>query len=93
MKTATARAPGRVELLGNHTDYNEGYVLSAAINYAISVRGSSQADGAIELRSGQSTAVVDSSLRDLTRREGAESWANYPLGVLHVLREEGFALE
>ena len=93
MKTATARAPGRVELLGNHTDYNEGYVLSAAINYAISVRGSAQADGAIELRSCQSTSVVDSSLHDLKRREGAESWANYPLGVLHVLQEEGFALE
>ena len=31
--TAVAYAPGRVEVLGNHTDYNEGLVLSAAINY------------------------------------------------------------
>ena len=37
--TASARAPGRVELLGNHTDYNEGVVLGAAINRVICVSG------------------------------------------------------
>ena len=37
--TASARAPGRVELLGNHTDYNEGVVLGAAINRVIWVSG------------------------------------------------------
>ena len=39
MNPLSSRGPGRVELLGNHTDYNEGVVLSAAINYAVTDAG------------------------------------------------------
>src|SRR5437660_1317740 len=40
MHAVSVHAPGRVELLGNHTDYNEGYVLSAAIDRGVTIRGS-----------------------------------------------------
>ena len=56
---ATSRAPGRVELLGNHTDYNEGVVLSAAINYAVTTRGEAvvarEATVSSDLRAGAGT--------------------------------------
>jgi len=84
----TAYAPGRVELLGNHTDYNEGYVLSAAIDRGITLSGRATGDERILLHS-----------RNLDRRHEArlgclspvreEEWANYPLGVLEIFRQEG----
>jgi galactokinase len=89
----SARAPGRVELLGNHTDYNEGYVLSAAINYAVSARGSLQAGGKISLHSALSAEPVQVALDSIQPLSGSEAWANYPLGVIRILQEEGFALE
>ena len=46
-----ACAPGRVELLGNHTDYNQGVVLAAAIDRRLKVSGERQSDGLITLRS------------------------------------------
>ena len=49
--TASAYAPGRVELLGNHTDYNEGVVLGAAIDRGLTVRGRKCDDGMISIES------------------------------------------
>ncbi len=46
-----AHAPGRVELLGNHTDYNEGVVLSAAIDRGVTVHGEARSDGRVALTS------------------------------------------
>lgn len=88
----TARAPGRVELLGNHTDYNEGHVLSVAINHAIVARGEPRPGREVTLRSEFSRAPITASLDALTPRAGEEAWANYPLGVLHFLQEAGHAL-
>jgi len=81
-----AYAPGRVEVLGNHTDYNEGLVLSAAINYgtfvlAAPVRGTECRlyDGKFKESAG---FAVDA------RGPGAQpSWANYLRGVYALLRE------
>ena len=92
MPSLSARAPGRVELLGNHTDYNEGVVLSVAINYAVSVHGERRADGFAEVRSELSPDPVRQPVEDLQRQEGAAAWANYPLGVLASLQAEGFTL-
>ncbi|MBV9007798.1 MAG: galactokinase [Verrucomicrobia bacterium] len=85
--TAAARAPGRVELLGNHTDYNEGVVLGAAIDRRATVTGASRADETIAIRSADFGAVKVqlSQLRPLTENR----WANYALGVVHELRELG----
>jgi galactokinase len=81
------RAPGRVELLGNHTDYNEGVVLGAAIDRGISVSGQRRHDGKIRIRSGKFGAIEIpfSDLRPLTEN----SWANYALGVTRELIDLG----
>ncbi|PYI77074.1 MAG: hypothetical protein DMF04_07280 [Verrucomicrobia bacterium] len=49
--SAEAYAPGRVELLGNHTDYNEGVVLGAAIDRGLNVTGERREDGLIVVHS------------------------------------------
>ncbi len=93
MTLLSSHAPGRVELLGNHTDYNEGVVLSCAINYGVSARGGrAKAEGEIVLRSGLNSEPVRASLDALTPLSGPTSWANYPLGVAQVLRAEGHAI-
>lgn len=89
MDTLTAHAPGRVELLGNHTDYNEGFVLSAAIDMGITVRGRALPDGKIALLSSAMEGVVETNVAQISRC--AEfPWADYPLGVAWSFLEEGF---
>jgi galactokinase len=80
---ASAYAPGRVELLGNHTDYNEGVVLGAAIDRGIRVFGSLREDAMIVIRSSAmgEVSIARSELRPL-RENG---WANYPLGIANEL--------
>ena len=92
MQSLSARAPGRVELLGNHTDYNEGVVLSAAINYAVKVHGESRADQFAVVESVSTPVPVRQPVENPQRQTGANSWANYPLGVVSVLREAGHPL-
>ncbi len=88
----TARAPGRVELLGNHTDYNEGHVLSCAINHSVTARGAAGAGRRVKLRSDFASGSIDASLDSLSPLRGDDEWANYPLGVLHFLQEAGHPL-
>ena len=93
MQSFSARAPGRVELLCNHTAYDGGVVLSVAINYAVSVEGERRTDHHAEVQSDLSPELVRQPVQSPQRQEGAGSWANYPLGVVASLRDEGFALE
>ncbi len=92
MTPLSSRGPGRVELLGNHTDYNEGVVLSAAINYEVTAQGVKRAEAAATVRSDISPVIVTQPLTDLSRQEGDSSWANYPLGVVHFLQEAGYPI-
>ncbi len=92
MNPLSSRGPGRVELLGNHTDYNEGVVLSAAINYAVTAQGAMNAESTVTLRSDFSPGAVTLPLAGLSRQEGDSSWANYPLGVIHFLQEAGHVI-
>ena len=87
MQSASSFAPGRVELLGNHTDYNGGVVLSAAINLGISARGRPRNDEKIRLTSEGLSGVVNADLETLAPND---SWADYPLGVAKVLHDTGF---
>ncbi|MHA3770812.1 galactokinase [Verrucomicrobiota bacterium sgz303538] len=77
---AKAYAPGRVELLGNHTDYNEGVVLAAAIDRGLTVSGSSRDDGSIILTSRHFGRTVEVEIPQL-QPQIEEAWANYSLGV------------
>lgn len=93
MSDLSSSAPGRVELLGNHTDYNEGVVLSCAINYGVRAHGGKRSGGEIELRSELNSAPVCLAVSEVAPLTGQASWANYPLGVVQVLRAAGHGVE
>src|ERR1700688_2543873 len=89
--TVTTFAPGRVEILGNHTDYNLGFVLSAAIHLGVTIEASRLSTNMLEISSKtnrKSISIELNNLQPLT--EGA--WANYPIGVINVLSSAGFHL-
>ncbi|MBL9211664.1 MAG: galactokinase [Opitutaceae bacterium] len=79
-----ARAPGRIEFIGNHTDYNGGTVLGAAIDRSLWVALARRTDGQWNFSSAQRPGLVRVAAGDFTRRAGADAWANYPLGVLQA---------
>jgi galactokinase len=80
-----ARAPGRIEFIGNHTDYNGGRVLGAAIDRGVWVALSTRRDDQWNFASAQKEGVVRVAAGDFTKRAEAESWVNYPLAILSSL--------
>ncbi len=84
-----ARAPGRIEFVGNHTDYNGGQVLGAAINRHVWVALAPRRDGRRRLVSAAGGDVVTLPNGGEKKQRGEKSWANYPLGVLVALRAFG----
>ncbi|MDX2080660.1 MAG: galactokinase [Terrimicrobiaceae bacterium] len=83
----SAFAPGRVELLGNHTDYNAGVVLSAAIQLGVSAAGRRRDDGRIVLTSEGIDGVV--AVDRASGLKPRDSWEDYPLGVAEMLAQAG----
>src|SRR5437762_14356582 len=86
-REASAHAPGRVELLGNHTDYNQGVVLGAAIDREINVTGNRRDDGMIQIHS-HDFGEIEIPLSEL-RPLREDRWANYALGVVGELIDVG----
>ncbi|NQX12057.1 galactokinase [Microbacteriaceae bacterium VKM Ac-2855] len=81
-------APGRVNLIGEHTDYNDGFVFPFAIDRATAVAVAARADRTVRIASAFSTESAEVSLDEVA--EGRfEGWAAYPLGVLWALGEYG----
>ena len=78
--SAVAYAPGRVEVLGNHTDYNEGFVLSAAINYGTFFAVAPAGGPLCRLVAGDLMREV-SFPADSPKPVAEDTWANYCLGV------------
>jgi galactokinase len=85
------RAPGRVNLIGEHTDYNDGYVLPVAIDRSVLVAASVRTDRTVRLRANDFDAQVTFSLDDISHAE-RHRWSNYQRGVAVVLEERGFSL-
>ena len=87
----TAFAPGRVEILGNHTDYNLGFVISSAIHLGVTIKASRLASKFLEISSRTNQRRVSVPL-DAIRPLSDDAWANYPIGVIKMLRDQGFEL-
>ena len=87
-----AYAPGRIEFIGNHLDYNGGTVLGAAIDRGIEVAVAARNDRWCHLFSQAFGEEVRVSLDGLKALGGQSPWANYPLGVLSTLRNEGLTI-
>jgi galactokinase len=80
-------APGRVNLLGDHTDYNDGFVLPVAIDVGTTIAASRRDDGqVVAFAEGYSAEVDCFSLENITFSQ-AEMWRNYVRGTLKCLRE------
>ena len=86
-------APGRVEVLGNHTDYNEGTVLSAAINMGHCFCISSSETPGVRLTAGDLRETVDFTAASDERFEKKAQWANYVKGVMYYLSEQGIEVD
>jgi galactokinase len=78
------RSPGRIEIIGNHTDYNEGYIMSAAIDKATVFVGTLTETAEVVMYSDHLDSTVSFALGDTFRYpdESEESWSNYPKGVI-----------
>jgi galactokinase len=87
--TATiCRAPGRVNLIGEHTDYNDGFVLPAAIEYSCWTAVAPRKDRKITAYSENLGKSVTADLDDLKPLQ-ENTWANYPLGIAWALEQAG----
>lgn len=85
------RAPGRVDLMGSHTDYNEGYVLTLAIDRDTWVAVRPRNDRVVSVSSLNLDGLVQFNL-DAIVKEYKFPWANYVGGVAHILQEQGYPL-
>jgi galactokinase len=81
-------APGRVNLIGEHTDYAEGFVMPVAINFATLAGISPRADGKIAIFSENYGQVRYFDAAELPAKAG-KHWTDYPLGVISILAGEG----
>jgi len=84
-------APGRVNLIGEHTDYNDGFVLPAAINRTIAIAAGPRPDRNLMIHAENIGATILLDLNDLTPRK-VGAWSNYPGGVAYFLQQRGISL-
>jgi len=85
------RAPGRVNLIGEHTDYNDGFVLPAAIGFSCWVAIAPREDRRLVLYSENFDESVEAHLDNL-RIHSTGKWADYALGVAWALEQAGHRL-
>ncbi|MFF0269155.1 galactokinase [Kribbella sp. NPDC004536] len=85
------RAPGRVNLIGEHTDYNDGLVLPIALPNRILITASKRDDGRVAVASSGHDGVIEFALESLAPGSVGD-WAAYPAGAAWVLREAGYAI-
>ncbi len=85
-------APGRVNLIGEHTDYAGGFVMPAAIDFATLAAVTPRDDGKLVIRSANFDETVEHDLATLPAK-GHHHWSDYPIGVVTVLRAQGIAVK
>jgi len=84
--------PGRINLIGEHIDYNGGFVFPAALTLGITAFISKREDDVVRFSSTTIPGTVEISLSDTLTNKTSQNWANYPIGVLAFLQKEGYAL-
>ncbi len=85
------KSPGRVDLLGIHTDYNEGFVLPIAVDLNVAACGRKTAGSRISVHSVNKNETAECDLADLQKDE-AHPWGDYCIGVIKYLAEAGARL-
>jgi len=85
-------APGRINLIGEHIDYNGGLVMPAAINLGIAAACRPRSDHLARLHSSDDPLAVEIDLDRPIEPDPARGWGNYPAGVLHELLLQGVDL-
>jgi galactokinase len=93
LPVVVVRAPGRVNLIGEHTDYNDGFVLPCAIDYETRVAASPREDARVRVVAADCHQASDEFRVDapIAARPGMP-WANYVRGVVAMLQQHGVAL-
>jgi galactokinase len=81
-------APGRVNLIGEHTDYNGGYVFPCALSFGTYLLCRKTSDNVIKFASTNFALSKTVPLDELTQKQG-DSWVNYPLGVINQFIKKG----
>jgi galactokinase len=90
--TVIARAPGRVNLIGEHTDYNDGFVLPAAIERETHIAAAPRNDGRVRLVAFDLSRETTFDLADV-QRSTSEGWSNYIRGVAAGLLAAGYPVQ
>ncbi|MDR0139178.1 galactokinase [Metabacillus idriensis] len=87
-------APGRINLIGEHTDYNGGHVFPCAITYGTYALASKRSDRMLRMYSVNfpDKGIVECSLDDLSYQT-EHDWANYPKGMIAAIKQRGFLIE
>ena len=83
---ALYRAPGRVNLIGEHTDYNDGFVLPAAIGFSCRVAIAERDDRKLTIYSEAFDSTIEADLDSLPV-SGSGHWSDYPVGVASILEK------
>ena len=86
------KGPGRVDLMGIHTDYNEGFVLPVAVNVDVIAAGKLRDDNKVVVYSGNFGTTSEFSM-DAIEHDQVNTWSNYVRGVVHFLQEAGIKLQ
>lgn len=87
------RAPGRVNLIGEHTDYNDGFVLPMAIDRQVMIALRPRVDGYVVVQSLDFDETVEFSPMEMEDRREGGLWIEYVQGVAWALQEAGYALD
>ena len=86
------RAPGRVNLIGEHTDYNDGFVMPAAVGFSTYAGIAPRTDRKLVLQSQEFPGCFEFDLDNLPQQRN-QAWVDYVVGVATVLRSRGIRLE
>ncbi|MBC8165113.1 MAG: galactokinase, partial [Bryobacteraceae bacterium] len=86
------RAPGRVNLIGEHTDYNQGFVLPIAIRMACFAAAAPSADGKLRIVSLNLKESVEFDVTEIENLIPRRHWSDYPVGVAQQLLRLGLTV-